>query len=59
MGRIQSKWFTLFGVMLFCLWKLQQLSFSVIVIENSINLIFGDITERRSPTFSDCHYEKR
>ena len=23
---------------------------------NSINLKFGDVTARRSPTFSDCHY---
>ena len=25
---------------------------------NSMNLKFGDVTERRSPTFSDCHYVK-
>ena len=25
---------------------------------NSLNLKFGDVTERRSPTFSDCHYVK-
>ena len=26
---------------------------------NSMNLKFGDVTERRSPTFSDCHYVKK
>ena len=25
---------------------------------NSMNLKFGDVTERKSPTFSDCHYVK-
>ena len=24
-----------------------------------MNLTFGDVTERRSPTFSDCHYVKK
>ena len=24
-----------------------------------MNLEFGDVTERRSPTFSDCHYVKK
>ena len=23
---------------------------------NSMNFEFGDVTKRRSPTFSDCHY---
>ena len=26
---------------------------------NSMNLIFGDVTERRSPTLTDCHYIKK
>ena len=26
---------------------------------NSMNLKFGDVTTRGSPTFSDCHYEKK
>ena len=26
---------------------------------NSMNLKFGDVTERRSSTFSDCHYVKK
>ena len=26
---------------------------------NSINLKFGVVTKRRSPTFSDCHYVKK
>ena len=26
---------------------------------NSMNLKFGDVTARRSPTFSDCYYAKR
>ena len=26
---------------------------------NSMNLKFGDVTARRSPTFSDCHYVKK
>ena len=26
---------------------------------NSINLTVGDVTERRSPTLSDCHYVKK
>ena len=25
----------------------------------SMNLKFGDVTERRSPTFSDCHYVEK
>ena len=26
---------------------------------NSMNLKFGNVTERRSPTFSDCHCVKK
>ena len=26
---------------------------------NSVNLLFGDVTERRSPTFSNSHYAKK
>ena len=26
---------------------------------NSMNLKFDDVTERRSPTFSDCHFVKK
>ena len=26
---------------------------------NSTNLKFGDVTAKRSPTFSDCHYVKK
>ena len=26
---------------------------------NSMNLIFGDVIERRSTIFSDCHYVKK